>query len=291
VEAEMVSAKILTLCASCLLLQWHGVAQIGDIQEHRVHVGDGVIQVEDRIENHSKNSIIAFIAAFECPTKGVGPSFNFDGAFDQYGVRAAIESGEQISFPLDEEKGRCRGGVTAALFSDGHAEGRPGAINEIFRRRIVALEELNNAEQMLQEVIDSGADPKMATDGIAERMKKVGSPGEDTVVYFARIGMVSIIQKALRDRPLPGAHQPDEEEFMKNGGVSQAVAHQLVVASQHFLLFPEANPPDEAEIMRNRGVSQPLAHLIVIAAQIKEWRVALDAGIKSRATDPALQSL
>ena len=132
----------LLVLLSLSLLTFNLSAQITSVKESAVTQSELGQAWQEVIENHSFSSIVAPHTTFECPIKSKsGQTVNEGRASLQRDIVAesyslgAIPSNVAVEVPA-QDPSKCSGGVDAVIFSDGHSEGDPDAVNAMYQKRL-----------------------------------------------------------------------------------------------------------------------------------------------------------
>lgn len=237
---------LLVLLAACGLPQ-KSFAQVPSIVEGTtLQVRPG--QWHQVIRNQSQSELVAYWAPFHCPK--AGPVAVADALLNN--GNHEIPPGESTEIHAGDPS-RCSGGVTAAVFSDGHAEGDPQALDAIYSTRrgaykalgecIEVLNAIQNEREPLQQALDTLKTRYQAS--LRDRSK--GAPG------YAEI--YSYVVKILSDPRWGHAQLPPDKR---------------------------KKAPAVEEVMAATGLARDEASAVVLAKRLEEWKALLGDNLQPR---------
>jgi hypothetical protein len=129
---------------AALLLPYNSFAQVPSIVE------SGALQADTHswrkvLRNQSPSSLVAYKVGC-IPESGLGIVSDalIDGG-------SFVDPGKSIEVQVNDPA-TCEAGVRAAIFSDGHAEGKPEFVNELFAYRRGAYQALGDTIKVLASV-------------------------------------------------------------------------------------------------------------------------------------------
>lgn len=147
------------------------------------------------IRNQSPSSLIAFfVAPPHCSYGEPGPGVTFDALV--YSGNHEIPSEESTEIQTGDPS-KCPGSVSAAIFSDGHVEGDPKALEYLYSGRRGAYKALEESVELLNSVRDQHETTQHVVETLdARRQANVQQRTETGVAY----GLVShVVLTTLRD--------------------------------------------------------------------------------------------
>jgi hypothetical protein len=222
----------LLMVLAVLALPWNSFAQVPSLEEGA--------NMEERpglwrrvLENRSTSYLVAYYASFHCP-KG-GPVDMYDALL--YSGYHRIAPGESALMNAGDPS-RCSGNVNAAIFSDGHTEGDPKALDQLYAKRQGAFKALGEAIRLLNSIQSEHESLQNVVDALTTRSK--ASLREKTMTAIGSNLVLSIVLKMLTDTRsrtlLPSddaAHkEPTVEEVMNATGLSREEARAIVVSKR-----------------------------------------------------------
>jgi hypothetical protein len=204
------------------------------------------------LENRGTSSIVAFHANFNCQKLG-NALFDHDPFFN-YGDDVDIPPGGSVEI-IAADPSRCSGGVVAAIFSDGHSEGDPKEVNNLYARRRGVYTALGESMKLLDLIATQEQTPKQIRDILESRAKALSY--DQTIDGYERLGMIVTYSK------LRATLQS-----------TRAVIHAPSDYTTH-------RQPFCYQLAKSQNISLEQAQAIVIGKKIQEWRADLQGNMES----------
>ena len=204
------------------------------------------------LENRGTTSIVAFHANFNCGRKFGNALFDHDPFFN-YGDDVDIPPGGSVEI-IAADPSRCPGGVVAAIFSDGHSEGDPQEVNNLYARRRGVYTALGESMKLLDLIATQEQTPKQVRDILESRAKALSY--DQTIDGYERLGMIVTYSK------LRATLQS-----------TQAVIHAPSDHTTH-------RQPFYYQLAKSQNISLEQAQAIVIGKKIQEWRADLQGNME-----------
>jgi hypothetical protein len=222
--------------------------QLPDVTQTRLHTLDGW---KIRVENRYSSPIVAMHLSINCPTTAghsrFGYQFQYDHLFN-YGADPSVAPGAFFGLPLPNSAADCDGGLDAVIFANGHSNGAPEAVQDIYRRR------------------------KGVATGLAFAMPLVEQ------VSLAKLNPVDVA-KTLRDKSKTQSLDANKSSAERMGEMNVLTLTAVLLERQHDWLIPSDGTPRRQpgieETMRLRGVTHEQAHGIVLMGKLEEWNADL----------------
>jgi hypothetical protein len=223
-------------------------AQITSIKETGVtHSGKLGTVWQEVIENHGSSAIVALHATYKCPMKSKsGRSVASHGliAYERdslvnYSSARNVPPGGVVGL-LAQDPSECSGGVDAVIFSDGHNEGDPDWVNEMYQRRRGVYDGITAALQLLDTIANQGANPADVADSVHRRTNSMMH--DQTIAFEERLGQRQFytgfesLLRSQMDLAVPSdstSHQPRIEEVAKINGIPREQAHAIVISKKY----------------------------------------------------------
>jgi hypothetical protein len=248
--------RSLTLFLLGFLMLGHAVAQVPSVRETRVQVPaspQGPGGWYDQIENLGDSTIVALQAVFTCSeTSGPHPiagGFRFDPLVVYGGRDQPIPPGQSHSFPIQPWAVDCPGGVVAVIFSDGHSEGSPDVVSDIYKERLGVYEALSGIKKLLNTIITSGADPNtIASELMARAHSASQNTGMNDREKFGQMGTFALVATVLKSQQ--NLHVPSDDTVRRQDGIET--------------------------VMKAKNISRQQAHAITINNKLDEWNRDLE---------------
>jgi len=214
---------------TAFLLLCSGFAQVPSIVE------SGALQADTHswrkvLRNQSPSSLVAYTVG--CSPKN-GLTIISDALIDG---GSFVEPGKSIEAQVNEPS-RCEAGLHAAIFSDGHTEGEPEFVNELFAYRRGAYQALGDSIKLLgsvytQHVPIADIISKLQAEQKSTLQKMTQESGGYNAVLFQISGALSEPNVVWRSPPeYQGQKQqlPSIEAVMTTKGVSRDEARVMIL--------------------------------------------------------------
>jgi hypothetical protein len=249
-------SKFIALLLVCSFASAQGTLQLPDIGQSTSHTLEGW---KIRVDNQYTASIVAIHVYLRCPTTAeharFGYQFQYDHLFN-YGSDKPIAPGGFVELPLPKAPTDCAGGLDAVVFADGHTNGDPEAVQDIYRRRRGIAEALSFALPLVGQVALTKLEPGEAA-------------------------------KALRDKS-----KTESLDSSKSGSERLGERYVLLLVArllekQHDLLVPSDSTPKKQagidETMQTRQMTSEEAHATVLKRKLEEWESDLQGKLGPQA--------
>jgi len=212
----------LFLMAAAFLLSCRSFAQVPSIAEGSTFQASPH-SWKRMLQNQSTSSLVAY-------TVGCKPQHDLTVLHD-----ALLDGGPYLgpgrSIETEvSEPSSCDAGVRAAIFSDGHVEGDPEFIGELFARRRGAYQALGETIQLLASVYTQNW-PLAEVAGILKRKSNGGkTPQENEGYSFALLRVNQVLTQPLVRHGLPRDNRDEKmqlpaiEVVMKENGITHEEA-------------------------------------------------------------------
>jgi hypothetical protein len=238
----MRSALFLVVMAS--LLPWSSSAQVPSIVESpTTSLQAGPHSWNRVLQNQSTSSLVAYMVG--CNPKQGTPMLQ--DALLQTGA-SYVGPGRSIEVGFNNPSS-CDAGVRAAIFSDGHVEGGPEFVGELF------------------------ADRRGACRALGDTIKLLAS------VYTQHVPIADVIDGLDAERKSYGQKTPDERggyNFVL-GKVKHELAQPRVVNSfPSETLGQNQQLPAIEDVMKENGVSRDEASVILLNKRLEAWKSLLE---------------
>lgn len=241
---------VLVALFATFAIPWNSVAQVPSITEGNTFEA-GKSQWHRVIKNQSASSLVAYWAPFQCPKRGpvaVADALLYTGNHD-------IHPGQSLEIVAGDPS-RCSGTVSASIFSDGHAEGDPQALDELYSRRRDAYKALGESIQLLDAIQNEHAPMQRVIETISARHQASlrdgakGGPGYEYVYSF--------VLNTLTDPRWDYPRLPSD-----NGRTDK---QQKLSAIE--------------DVMNANGLSHDEARIMVFTKRLKEWKSLLEGNLQ-----------
>jgi hypothetical protein len=252
---------VLPLTMVSLLLP-NGVAQmpnVPSIQQDGVFTkeqpGNGAPVWREIVENRASSSIVSFHSEFSCPGTGKVKVWTYPETHDRlihYGRDPDIPPGGSYEISASDPS-QCWGGVDAVVFSDGHSEGDPEVVNNLYQRRQGTYEELSEVIARVDRVAAGEESSQAVIDYLSNRGKSLAV--DESINSAKRMGMSWVIQLIK-----------DILTKQYNWGVPSD--------------FTSRRGPSIDEVVASEQVSHERATAIVLARKLREWHKDLEANLE-----------
>jgi hypothetical protein len=258
-------AKLIFMLAT-IFLQRGAVAQIPSIQVTEPYQEDRPLSFTDHrpwriaVENHDTRSIVAAQATFHCPATGYYKEIaytSFHDSLAHYGSDTDIPPGSSFELTANDPSS-CSGKVDAVVFSDGHSEGDPQAIQEIYMRRRGVYEALSEITAHVDRVANQEETPQNVTDFLTSRDKSNGT--NQSIDIRERNGMSMALGMAKMLLMSPGDMRVP----------SDSTANRQ---------------PGTLAVMKEMHITREQAHAIVLSRKLGEWSDALKDHLEPPVSD------
>jgi hypothetical protein len=242
--------------AALLLLSSFAAAQtqtqLPDLAQTRLHTLGGW---KLRIENRYSAPIVAMYISYKCPATAEHARYGYAFRYDHllhYGGDPPIAPGRFLGNTLPTTAGDCDGGVEAVVFADGHSDGDPEAVQDIYRRRVGVSEGIAFSLPLIEQVSLAGAKP-------------------------------ADIAKTLRDKSKTDSLDTSKSSAEKEGERYVLAWVAWLLEKQHDFWVPSdvlpGNQPGIEEIMQARGITREQAHGMVLKRELEEWNADLQGNL------------
>jgi hypothetical protein len=238
----------LLVVVAALALPWNSFAQVPSLEEGA--------NMEERpglwrrvLENRSTSYLVAYYASFHCP-KG-GPVDMYDALL--YSGERRIAPGESALMNAGDPS-RCSGNVNAAVFSDGHTEGDPKALDQLYATRQGAFKALGEAIQLLNSIQSEHESVQNVVDALTTRSK--ASLSEKTMAASGRSFILSTVVEMLTETRKSHYRMPSDDAAHKE--------------------------PTVEDVMNATGLSRDEARAIVVSKRLEGWKSVLEGNLEPR---------
>lgn len=235
-------------------------AQITSVNESVSHSDRLGPLWQEVIENRGSSSIVALHASFKCPLRsktGKKVASQSLNAYERdtlvnYGAARNVPPGGIVEL-LVQDPSECSGGVDAVIFTDGHSEGDPHWVNEMYQRRRGVYNGLTEALQLLGTIANQGGNPADVADSVHRRIDSIMR--NKTIAFEERLG---------------------QRQFYTE--------FESLLRSQMDLAVPSnATPyrqPSITDVAQINGIPMEQAHAIVISKKFQEWQADLEGNLE-----------
>ncbi len=156
-----------------------------------------------------------------------------------YGTVRQIPSGG-IGYLFAQDPSKFSGGVDAVIFSDGHSEGDPQGVNEIYERRRGDYKAIARVLPLLDKIVNQDASPTQ----VADTIHRFAIPNDGTISSGERQGLEQVymgVENLLRMQdditglydPAKYPPQPSIDEVAKVNGIPREQAHAIVIREKY----------------------------------------------------------
>ncbi len=244
-KARMRSALFVVVIA--FLLPWSGFAQVPSIVESSSLQADAH-SWRRVLRNQGTSSMVAYTVG--CNPKS-GLTIISDALIDG---GSYVDPGKSIEAQVNDPS-TCEAGVHAAIFSDGHAEGEPEFVNELFAWRRGAYQALGDTIKLLASV------------------------------YMRHVAIADIIDKLKAERKATFQKMTQE-----SGGYNTVLIHISDVLSKPDVAwrFPpeyqgqKQQLPSIEEVMNANGLSRDEARVMLLNKRLEAWKSLLGKNLQPR---------
>jgi hypothetical protein len=259
------------------LLTFNVSAQVTSVKEYPPQLDESTHTWHEVVENRDAGSIVAVHATFDCPTRyplssGRSVSFGASGDYDAlanpvniFDDHKGIPPGGAVTIAAADPS-KCRGGVDAVIFSDGHIDGNSSSVNEYQQRWRGVHEGIIQSLPLLTKVANQESDLTEAEDALRHHMESIPDHPEggfalkrwgERAVYFQLEGLLR-------------------------------TARETKSASE-----PTPDPQPRTVQVEANGIPGKQARKMAIAlvSKLQEWETALEDGLGSPATKAEAQHL
>jgi hypothetical protein len=212
---------------------------------------------QEVIENHASSSVVAVRTTFrplpETKSKTTAIVVVYDNV-THYGPAPIIPPGG-IGYRFAQDPSKWSGGVDAVVFSDGHSEGDPDGVSEIYDGRRGAYRAVTEVLPLLDTIVNQGASPTE----VAAAIRRLPVPNDGTMSRGERNMMEAVYQ-----------------------GVENLLRRQMDITG---LYDPKKypSPPSIAEVAKTNGISREQAHAIVISKKYQAFQAFLQDNLEPSA--------
>jgi hypothetical protein len=227
-----------------MLLPLSAVAQIPDLKESgAVQVKAGVDKAgspttawRDVIENRSQSSIEAVEAVFYCPGtekfKLGGWTISWDYLLN-FGIDKEVPPGG--SFELDSvDPSECPGQVDAVIFSDGHVEGDPEVLDDLYIQRRGVYEMLGEIIPHVDAIAKQKETPQSVIDFMDGRVKansfNLDLDKTERMGMYLPIGLAKGVLKSQTPWGGPTVFKADSQPLNPSPTPDENLSHQQLMA-------------------------------------------------------------
>jgi hypothetical protein len=230
---------------AALAFPWNSFAQVPSLEEGA--------NMEERpglwrrvLENRSASYLVAYYASFHCP-KG-GPVDMYDALL--YSGERRIAPGESALMNAGDPS-RCSGNVNAAVFSDGHTEGDPKALDQLYATRQGAYKALADSTQLLNSIQSEHESLQNVVDALTTRSK--ASLSEKTMAASGSSFILSTVVEMLTETRKSHYRMPSDDAAHKEPAVE--------------------------DVMKSTGLTREEARAIVIGKRLQGWKSLLEGNL------------
>jgi len=240
----MKSALWVAVTAS--MLPWSGFAQVPSIVE------SGALQAGPHswrkvLRNQSSSSLVAYM--MDCKPKRSGT------------LQDALLNGSRSVGPAETAEAEaaspstCEAGVRAAIFSDGHVEGDPEFVEELFAERRGAYQALGDTVKLLDSIYTQHVPIADVIDKLeAERKSTLQKMTHESGGYnFVLIQVSQILAHPRLTYRLPPDYQVQKQQL-----------------------------PSIDDVMNTNGVSREEARVIILNKRLEAWKSLLANNLQPR---------
>jgi hypothetical protein len=217
----------LSVVVTALVLTWSSFAQVPSIREGSTFQA-GPYSWKRMLQNQSTSSVVAY-------TVGCKSRHNLTVLYDALlNGGPYLGPGKSIETKVNEPSS-CDVGVRAAIFSDGHAEGDPEFVGELFARRRGAHQALGETIQLLASVYSQHMPIADITDMIKRKSNGGKTPQENDGYSFALLRVKQILTQPGVAHGLPRDDHDEKlplpaiEDVMKETGVTREEADIIIL--------------------------------------------------------------
>lgn len=214
------------------LLTFNVSAQITSVKEYPPQFDKSRQIWQEGVENQDSRSIVAVHASFDCPTRypldsGRYVTFQPTGEYDALGNGVTIfddykgipPGGAAAIAAADPSK--CRGGVDAVIFWDGHIEGNSGSVYKYRQRWSGVHEGVVQSLRLLAKVTDQETDLAEVEDALRQRMESIPDNPLDINGRLFEKGVYVQLESLLRgarEHPRPHSEEVEADGIPRKQG-------------------------------------------------------------------------
>jgi hypothetical protein len=192
----------------------------------------------EMIENHSSSSTVAMRTTFRRRTGNTAIVVAWDSVTN-YDTTPRIPPGG-VGYLFAQDPSKFSGGVDTVIFSDGHSEGDPQGINQIYERRRGDYKAIAQVLPLLDKIVSQEASPTE----VADTIHRFAIPNDATISQGEREGLQQVytgVENLLRRQGDitglydPTKYPPDQriEEVAKDKGIPREQAHAIVIRQKY----------------------------------------------------------
>jgi hypothetical protein len=190
------------------------------------------------VENHNSSSTVAMRTTFRRRTENTAIVVAYDSVTN-YGTTPRIPPGG-VGYLFAQDPSKWSGGVDTVIFSDGHSEGDPQGVNQIYERRHGDYKAIAQVLPLLDKIVNQDASPTE----VADTIHHFGIPNDATISRGEREGLQQVymgVESLLRRQGDitglydPTKYPPDQriEEVAKDKGIPREQAHAIVIRQKY----------------------------------------------------------
>ena len=232
------------------VLSWSSLAQVPSIVEGTpFEARPG--QWQKVIRNQSPSSLVAFfVAPPHCSYANPGPGVTYDALV--YSGNLEIRSGESTEIQTGDPS-KCPGSVSAAIFSDGHVEGDPKALDYLYSGRRGAYKALGESIELLNSIRDQHETTQHVIDTMdTKRQANLQQRTETGLGYNLVCHVILTTMRDAHERPrLPSDTGPE-------------------------------NPAAIKDVMNSTGLSHEEARAVAFSTRLERWKSLLEKNLQPR---------
>jgi hypothetical protein len=192
----------------------------------------------EAIENHGSSSTVAMRTTFRRLTGNTAVVVAWDSVTN-YGIVPRISPGG-IGYLFAQDPSKFSGGVDAVIFSDGHSEGDPQGVNEIYERRRGDYKAIAQVLPLLDKIVNQDASPTQ----VADTIHRFAIPNDGTISSGERRGLEQVymgVENLLRRQDdITGLYDPTKyppqesiDQVAKVKGIPREQAHAIVIRQKY----------------------------------------------------------
>lgn len=201
------------------------------------------------IRNQSTSSLVAFfVVPPHCSYASPGPGVTYDALV--YSGNLEIASGESTEIQTGDPS-KCPGSVSAAIFSDGHVEGDPKALDYLYSGRRGAYTALKESIELLNSVRDQHETTEHVIETLDARRQANLQQRTETGLGYNLVChvMLSTLRNAREHPRLPSDTGPE-------------------------------NPAAIQEVMNSTGLPREEARLVALSKRLEQWKSLLEKNLQ-----------
>jgi hypothetical protein len=226
--------------------------QLPDVTQTRLHTLEGW---KIRVENRYSSPIVAMHLSINCPTTSEHARFGYQYQIDHlfnYGSDKPVAPGAFFPISIPSAAADCDGGLDAVVFADGHSNGDPEAVQDIYLRRRGVSEGISFSLPLVEQVSHQGSKPVD-------------------------------VAKTLRDKAKTESLDASKSTAERLGERYALNSIAWLLEKQEAWLVPSDAAPQKQpgieETMQLRGVTHEQAHAIVLKRKLEEWNFDLQGNL------------